>query len=87
MKRALFPALALTLAVVAGCDRPDEPATAPGRLAPRSATYAIAPRNVRADEAEFNEIAREVPSYGGHFIDAQGNLTAYVASASESAFG
>lgn len=78
MKRLALPALAVTL-VVAGCDRRDEPSTAPGRLTPKYPVRAVAPRNVRPDEAEFNDIAQGVPSYGGHFIDAQGNLAAYVA--------
>lgn len=73
--------LLLGLAVVgAGCNRDDLPTTT---VRPRpSASRTIEPKSeVREGEEIYAAISRDVPAYGGHFLDSNGILTAYATSA------
>jgi hypothetical protein len=69
---------AATLAALAACDRYGVSPLGPVSTSAQRSRVAVAPRSVREDERTFAEIAQEVPSYGGHFLDKSGTLTAYI---------
>jgi hypothetical protein len=69
--------LAAALAgVLAGCQDQRTDPTAP--IAPRHAEAAGSAR-IRTEEAEFFQIASELPGFGGYFMDADGNLVVHLA--------
>ncbi|HEY9226826.1 MAG TPA: hypothetical protein VIP11_09280 [Gemmatimonadaceae bacterium] len=80
-----WPSVRVVIAVVlasavAACNDA-EPTAATTRADSSSARMAVGVHGseARPDEDIFVEIAREVPSYAGHFLDPSGQLTAYVA--------
>ena len=77
MRRNGVTLFAATVVAVSACNKEVDAPTL-RKPAPSSRLVSPVPKNVRPDESMFNEIAREVPGYGGHFIDATGALTAYV---------
>lgn len=74
--RLLGAALLITTAIA--CDNPDEFVT-DTPPAPTRARAPLIPANPdRPGEAAFVDIANQAPSYGGHYLDANGNVVAYV---------
>jgi hypothetical protein len=69
----------VTLALAVACgDRDRELTTVPSRPTLSTRPLATGSALPRQDENLFLEIAQEVPSYAGHFLDDQGRIAAYV---------
>lgn len=75
-RASLFAILAIPAVLAACADRDDTP------VSPDAARQAALPEQAqgkaRGIHAKFAEIERQVPGFGGYFIDAEGNLSAYV---------
>src|SRR5690606_32817414 len=72
--RSAAPAVALLALLVAACADVPDPA-APGAPLPEVPTIAAA--------SPFEAVAREVPAFGGFFVDAEGRPTAYLTDMAE----
>lgn len=64
----------LVVLVLAACGEPSSP---PPRSAPVSASV-VGASGIRPAEARLHELARDVPGFGGYFIDSTGLTVAYV---------
>ena len=66
----LLPALAALLTLAACADSPDTGPTGPSRAEAITADTVPAPDTIVYEgEAEYEEIARQVPGYAGHWRD------------------